>query len=64
MMRLTFATSVLVVLEAAVLAASSDDTTPTIEQIMDKLHKGGSSPLAKLKIGASCKACHAAHKAD
>ncbi len=49
MMRLTFATSLLVILGATVLAASSDDKTPTIKQVMDKLHKGGSSPLAKLK---------------
>jgi cytochrome c556 len=49
MMRLTFATSVLVVLAASVLAASSDDKTPTIEEVMDKLHKGNNSPLAKLK---------------
>ncbi len=51
MMRLTFATSLLVVLAATVLAASSDDNTPTIKQVMDKLHKGGSSPLATLKKG-------------
>ncbi|HKI20785.1 MAG TPA: cytochrome c [Isosphaeraceae bacterium] len=51
MFRLTFATSLLVVLGATVLAASSDDKTPTIEQIMDKLHKGANSPLAKLKKG-------------
>jgi len=49
MMRLTFATSLLVVLGATVLAASSDDKTPTIEQVMEKLHKGANSPLAKLK---------------
>jgi len=48
MMRLTFATSLLVVLGATVLAASSDDKTPTIEQVMQKLHKGANSPLAKL----------------
>jgi cytochrome c556 len=48
-MRLTLATSLLVVLGATVLAASSDDKTPTIEQVMEKLHKGANSPLAKLK---------------
>jgi cytochrome c556 len=51
MMRLTLATSALVVLAATVLAAPSDDKTPTIEQVMDKLHKGARSPLAKLKKG-------------
>ncbi len=49
MMRLTFATSVLVILGATVLAATDDDKTPTIEEIMQKLHKGGNSPLGKLK---------------
>lgn len=49
MKRLTLATSVLVVLGATVLAASSDDKTPTIKQVMDKLHKGSNSHLAKLK---------------
>jgi cytochrome c556 len=41
------------VLVAAVLsaspAASGDDETPTIKQVMDKLHKGARSPLAQLK---------------
>jgi cytochrome c556 len=49
MTRWTFATTLVVVLGASVLAAQSDDKTPTIEQIMEKLHKGGSSQLAKLK---------------
>jgi cytochrome c556 len=49
MMRLMIATSLLVILAATVLAASSDDKTPTIEQVMEKLHKGANSPLSKLK---------------
>jgi len=44
-----FGTSVLVVLGATVLAASSDDKTPTIEEVMQKLHKGANAPIAKLK---------------
>lgn len=39
----------LVVLGATVLAASKDDQTPTIKEVMEKLHKGGNSHLAKLK---------------
>src|SRR6516165_4303369 len=54
-MRLTLATSLLVVLGATVLAASSDDKTPTIEQVMEKLHKGASSPIAKLKKALTAK---------
>jgi cytochrome c556 len=49
MLRWTLATTALVVLGASVLAAQGDDKTPTIEQIMEKLHKGGGSQLAKLK---------------
>jgi hypothetical protein len=49
MLRLTCATSLLV-LVAATVAARIDDETPTIKDVMQKLHKGRSSPLAKLKI--------------
>jgi hypothetical protein len=47
-LRLTCATSLLV-LVAATLAAGFDDETPTIKDVMQKLHRGKSSPLAKLK---------------
>jgi cytochrome c556 len=44
-----FGTSVLVVLGATLLAASSDDKTPSIEEVMHKLHQGKNAPIAKLK---------------
>jgi cytochrome c556 len=49
MRKWTLATCVLVVLGATVVAATSDDKTPTIEEVMDKLHKGRNSHLAKVQ---------------
>ena len=46
MKRAALAASVLAVL---VLAAGADDSTPSIKEIMGKLHKGANAPLAKLK---------------
>ena len=46
MKRMACVSSVVAVL---IVAAAADDTTPTIKEIMGKLHKGDDSPLAKLK---------------
>jgi cytochrome c556 len=39
----------------SLLAGAADESTPSIKQVMVKLHKGAPSPLAKLKtdLGAS-----------
>jgi cytochrome c556 len=56
MMRSTIATSLLVILGATVLASSSDDKTPTIKEVMKKLHgKGANSGIAKLKKGLAAR---------
>ena len=46
MKRTACAASVLAVL---IMAARADDSTPSIKEIMGKLHKGANAPLAKLK---------------
>lgn len=46
MKRTACAASVLAVL---IIAARADDPTPSIKEIMGKLHKGANAPLAKLK---------------
>lgn len=47
MKRLVCLTSTLAVL--AFLAGAATDDSPTIKQVMAKLHKGANAPLAKLK---------------
>jgi cytochrome c556 len=37
------------VLAVLIVAARADDSSPTIKEIMGKLHKGANAPLAKLK---------------
>ena len=37
------------VLAVLIMAARADDSTPSIKEIMGKLHKGANAPLAKLK---------------
>ncbi len=37
------------VLAVLIMAARADDSTPSIKEIMGKLHKGNNAPLAKLK---------------
>ena len=37
------------VLAVLIMAARADDSTPSIKEIMGKLHKGDNAPLAKLK---------------
>jgi cytochrome c556 len=37
------------VLAVLIISAGADDATPSIKEIMGKLHKGTSAPLAKLK---------------
>jgi cytochrome c556 len=52
MKRIACVTSVLAVLMAAVLStglAGAADETPTIKDVMNKLHKGAKSPLGQLK---------------
>ena len=49
MKRLACVASVLALLAASGLASSDDEKTPTIKEVMRKLHKGANSPLAKLK---------------
>jgi cytochrome c556 len=44
--RMACVASVLAVL---FMAAGADDSTPSIKEIMGKLHKGANAPLAKLK---------------
>ena len=39
----------LLLLTSAVLARPEADKTPTIKDVMNKLHKGANAPLAKLK---------------
>jgi hypothetical protein len=46
MKRAARAASVLAIL---IIAARADDSTPSIKEIMGKLHKGPDAPLAKLK---------------
>jgi cytochrome c556 len=46
MKRMACMASVLAVL---IVAARADDSTPSIKEIMGKLHKGANAPLAKLK---------------
>ena len=46
MKRMACVASVLAVL---IMAARADDSTPSIKEIMGKLHKGANAPLAKLK---------------
>jgi cytochrome c556 len=43
------------VASVSLLAGAADESTPSIKQVMVKLHKGASSPLAQLKtdLGAS-----------
>src|SRR4051812_42429824 len=43
------------VASASLIAGAQDDKTPTIKEVMGKLHKGAQSPLAKLKtqLGSS-----------
>ena len=48
MKRLTCIMSLLAVLSLPAQAAR-DDETPTIKQVMQKLHKGANTPLARLK---------------
>ena len=37
------------ILAVLIISAGADDATPSIKEVMGKLHKGTSSPLAKLK---------------
>jgi hypothetical protein len=37
------------VLAVLIVAAGADDSTPSIKEIMGKLHKGANAPLAQLK---------------
>ena len=37
------------VLAVLIISAGADDATPSIKEIMGKLHKGANAPLAKLK---------------
>jgi cytochrome c556 len=41
--------SVAGILAVLIIAAGADDATPSIKEIMGKLHKGTNAPLAKLK---------------
>ena len=49
MKKLACVASVLAVLAASSLAATDDQESPTIKDVMQKLHMGADSPLAKLK---------------
>jgi hypothetical protein len=53
MKRLVCLASALALLAASALAArragADDEKTPTIKEVMGKLHKGANSPLAKVK---------------
>ncbi len=49
MKRLVCAMSLLAMVGVSVLAGAQDDKTATIKEVMQKLHKGANSPLAKLK---------------
>lgn len=49
MKKLACVASVLAVVAASSLAATDEQETPTIKEVMQKLHKGANSPLAKLK---------------
>lgn len=49
MKRLACAAAVTAVMAAAGLAGADDEPTPTIKEVMQKLHKGADSPLARLK---------------
>ena len=60
MKRLACGVSVLSVLVLSVLSSSraADDQTPTIKQIMAKLHKGAKSPLAQVKTALKSDSPH------
>lgn len=49
MKALATAASSLAILVASGLAGADDEQTPTIKEVMQKLHKGADSPLARLK---------------
>ena len=49
MKRLACVLSVLALVVASGLAGAQDENSPTIKVVMQKLHKGANSPLAKLK---------------
>jgi cytochrome c556 len=53
MKRLACVASVLAVL---IVAARADDSSPSIKEIMGKLHKGANAPLAKLKTALKANA--------
>ena len=44
---------VLAGLASGPVGATSDDETPSIKKVMDKLHKGKNAPLAKVKAALS-----------
>ena len=49
MKRLACVLSVVALVVASGLAGAQDENSPTIKVVMQKLHKGANSPLAKLK---------------
>jgi cytochrome c556 len=46
------------VLAVVILAAGAEDSSPSIKEIMGKLHKGPNAPLAKLKTALKASTPH------
>jgi hypothetical protein len=51
MKRFLCLVSTIALLSTSVLLRADDEKTPSIKTVMQKLHKGAKSPLAKLKTG-------------